>query len=117
MFKPLLLLLGYSIGIGELALGIFFHSTNSGSNIRKVMALLCTSTGLWVFISVFVAYKPDSTINHFLTNLVFILGVLLLTTLLHLTILFPIPQVQFNSLHIILLYQPVLIFTAIIFWF
>ena len=110
-----LVILTYIIGAGELLLAMYFLKTNSGVTIRKVMSLLCASTGAWVVTSAFVSYKPNSILVDTIGNFVFFGGLMLLTTLVWLVFIYPNPIVRFDALHVILLYVPVAIFTVILF--
>lgn len=111
--KTFLLIATYLVGVGELVLALYFWMTRSGNTIRKVMALLAFSTGVWVLLSVFIAYKEPSNLVLVVNQLVYVFGILLVTALVHLAILFPIPIVRFDRLHAVLLYLPALIFSAI----
>lgn len=110
--KTLLLTLTYIIGSGELILAIYFWITNSKNEIRRVMALLAFSTGMWVITSAIVAYKSTSQINNFINALVFCFGVILITALIHLFLIYPYRILKIDWLHIVLLYFPALIFSA-----
>lgn len=110
-----LVLLTYITGLGEILLSAYFIKTNSGSEIRKVMALLCASTGLWVLLCAYEAYRPETVINHAINNLLFVAGLILLTTLLYLVIIFPYRMRYFDSLHVVMMYVPVILFTVILF--
>lgn len=112
--KTLLLTLTYLVGAGELVLAWYFWKTNSGNEIRKVMALLAFSLGMWVITSAFVAYKPDDNLFLILTSrLIFVFGSLLLTSLFHFTLIYPYPVRIFDQYHKILLYIPAVIFSLI----
>ncbi len=104
--KFFLLSITYLVGILELILGIFFWVTNSKNEIRKVMALLAFSTGIWVVLSGVTSYVPYSRLGHYEIAIVYIFGALLLTALLHLTLIMPYPFFRFDKLHILLLYFP-----------
>lgn len=112
--KTLLLTLTYAVGIGELILGVYFWVTHSKSEIRRVMALLAFSTGTWVILSAVTSYVPYTAIGRYEMASVYILGSLLLTALLHLTLIFPFPIMRLDKLHILLLYLPLAIFSYIL---
>lgn len=110
-----LVILTYIVGAGELVLAAYFLKTHSGATIRKVMSLLCASTGVWVLTSAFVAYRSSTPFVGFIENIVFFSGVMLLTTLVWLVFIYPYPNIRFDALHVTLLYVPVLLFTVILF--
>lgn len=114
--KTILLTATYLVGIGELILAVFFWATHSKSEIRKVMALLALSTGLWVITSGLTAYRSSDGFIAFTNGMVFLSGALLINLLLQLTLIFPFPIIRFDRLHRILLYIPVLIFGLIAFF-
>lgn len=104
--KYILLTLTYLVGAGELALAIFFWVTHSKSEIRKVMALLAFSTGVWAMLSAATSYVPYSVFGYFEMALVYIFGALLMTALLHLSLITPYPFVRLDKLHTFLIYFP-----------
>lgn len=77
------------------------------------MSLLAFCTGMWVVTSALGAYVNPSAFTSFTLSLVYVFGALLITALLHLTIVFPYPFVRFDKLHAILLYLPAIIFSLI----
>jgi hypothetical protein len=110
--KEFLITINLVIGISELALAAYFWKTHSGSAIRKVMTLLAFSTGMWVILTglfsygvIFISYTDIAT------SFVYTFGVILVTALLHLVILFPHSIFNFDRLHAILLYVPAFIFS------
>ncbi len=111
--KYILLTLTYLVGAGELVLAIFFWVTHSKSEIRKVMALLAFSTGMWVITSAMIAYKSGGNISLLINGFVYTFGILLLTTLIYLTLIFPFPLRRLDWLHKVLLYIPAIIFSVI----
>lgn len=113
--KTLLLTLTYLVGIGELILAIYFWVTNSKNEIRKVMALLALSTGIWVITSGLTLCVSQTPITTFFMQLVFVSGALLITALLHLSLIFPNKLIQLDPLHGWLLYGPAIVFTLIMF--
>lgn len=110
-----LVVLTYAVGIGELLLAEYFWKTNTGQTIRRVMSLLSASTALWVLTSAYVAYKPSSPFVDVMGNIVFFAGLMLLTSLVWLVLIFPYQSVRIDRLHVVLLYVPVLLFTTILF--
>jgi hypothetical protein len=111
--KTLLLSLAYTIGIGELILAGYFWVTNSKNEIRRVMALLAFSTGMWVITSALSSYTSQSPTTIFILKSIYVFGVFLVTSLVHLSIIFPISIVRFDKLHAFLLYIPALIWSCI----
>ncbi len=110
--KDILLTLTYLVGAGELALAIFFWVTRSGNEIRKVMALLSFSTGMWVETSAILAYKPESNFTLFLSSLVFVFGAGLVFLLVHFVLVYPYRLIQLDRWHIILFYIPLLLLSV-----
>lgn len=88
----------------------YFWKTNSGSAIRKVMVLLAFSTGMWVIFTGTFTYRWI-LLDYFDLGISFVyfFGILFLTALLHLVILFPHKIFPFDRLHTVLLYIPTLI--------
>lgn len=111
--KTVLLTLTYLVGIGELILAIYFWVTNSKSEIRRVMALLAFSTGMWVIASGLTSYVPQTPLTTFYMRLVFIFGALLITALLHLTLVYPTQMIRLDSFHGWLLYLPTIFLSLI----
>lgn len=109
--KTFLLTATYLVGIGELILAIFFWMTHSKSEIRKVMALLALSTGLWVIFSGLLAYSTEASL--LINSFVYVFGIFLLTSLVHLSIVFPLPLVHLDRLHRTLMYLPATLFSII----
>lgn len=110
--KYILLSLTYLVGIGELILAIFFWVTRSGNEIRKVMALLAFSTGAWVITSAISSYRAQTPLTTFDTSLIFVFGVFLLSSLLHLVVIYPYPIYRFDWLHLVLFYTPATLFSV-----
>lgn len=113
MTKDILLTLTYLVGAGELALAVFFWVTHSKSEIRKVMALLSFSTGMWVVIGSLTTYTHPTSLIVFLVSTLYVFGVFLSTALVHLAIVFPFPLIRFDRLHSFLLYVPAILFSVI----
>ncbi len=67
------------------------------------MAWLSFVTGAWVISAGMSAYKTDT---FFIDPFVFSFGVLIMTSLLHLALIFPYRFLVFDRLHCILLYTP-----------
>lgn len=114
--KLLLLVLTYAIGLGEIVLGIFFWATNSKNDIRRIMAFLALATGLWVTLTAASAYVPEYKGIDWVVNGVMVFGLLLLTLLVHLSVIFPYPIKVLDRLHLVLLYLPVLFFSSFAFF-
>jgi hypothetical protein len=112
--KTILLTLTYLVGAGELILAIFFWVTHSKNEIRKVMALLAFSTGMWVILSGITSYVPYSTLGHYEMALLYISGALLLTALLHLSLIMPYPFIRIDRLHVFLMYFPSVLLSYIL---
>ncbi len=106
--KIFLLTLTYLVGTGELILALYFWINNSKNEIRKVMALLSFSTGMWVVLGAVTSYVPYSTFGYYEMTLVYIFGALLLTALLHLSLIMPYPLFLFDKLHAFLIYFPLM---------
>lgn len=106
----------YLVGTGELILAWYFWKTNSGDRIRKTMVLLVMSVGLWVIFIAHVAYAPAGNVPPVTVDLTYFLGILMVTTLLLLSFLFPYPTIRLDWLHYTLLYTPVIIFSAFLFF-
>ncbi|GEM_PF-5917806 len=111
--KTFLLTATYLVGIGELALAVFFWVTHSKSEIRKVMALLAFSTGMWVILSALTSYVSYSELGKYQVALVYVFGLVLLTCLVHLTLIFPFRLIHLDRFHVFLMYVPVIIFSYI----
>lgn len=111
--KTVLLSLTYIIGVGELILAAFFWITNSKNEIRRVMAFLTFSTGMWVVLNGLTSYTNPSTWITIALGLVFVFGIIVVTTLVYFALIFPFRIWTFDNLHIFLLYLPSLIFSYI----
>ncbi|MFH0829027.1 MAG: hypothetical protein V1907_02515 [Candidatus Kerfeldbacteria bacterium] len=111
--KTFLLTATYLIGVGELILAVYFWITRSGNTTRKVMVLLTFSTGMWVVLTAATSYVGETTLTILFMKLVFVFGILLMTALLHLILVFPSPLFRVDAFHVILLYIPTGIFSAI----
>lgn len=112
--KTLLLTLTYLVGAGELILAIYFWVTNSKNEVRKVMALLALSTGIWVVTTGLTSYVQQTSSNIIFGKLVFIGGVVLISSLLHFVLIYPIPLFRMDRWHAILLYIPAILFSIMI---
>lgn len=112
--KTLLLTLTYLVGAGELILAIYFWATKSKNEVRKVMALLAFSTGIWVVTNGLTSYVQQTSSNIIFGKLVFISGVVLISSLLHFVLIYPIPLFRMDRWHAILLYVPGILFSIII---
>lgn len=108
--KELLLTLTYLVGAGELVLAWYFWKTNSGNEIRKVMAFLALVTALWVITTAFITYAEPSTVVQLRSDFVYTFGVLIVTALFHFALVFPWPTLRFDWLHYVMLYIPAIIF-------
>lgn len=112
--KTILLTLTYLVGAGELILAIYFWVTNSKNEIRRVMALLAFSTGMWAITNALTAYVNPSRFVTFSLYLLFICGIISVTLLLYLIIIFPFRRIIFNKLHTILLFLPAVLIIIIL---
>lgn len=111
--KIILLSAAYVVGVGELFLSYYFWKTRSGNEVRKVMSLFAFFLSAWVLLSVASAYQVISNWVIIDNKLIYVFGVLLLTSLLHLVFIFPYRVFYFDRLHIFLLYIPSLIFSSL----
>lgn len=114
--KILILTVTYVIGISQLAVAVFFWITRSGSEVRKVMSLVAFSASLWVITSAITSYVPDPAGVKQPVAFVYFFGAVLVTSLLHFVLVFPLPIQQINKLSVSLLYLPVVIFSYILFF-
>src|SRR6185503_6136646 len=89
--KNILLTLTYLVGLGELALAVFFWVTNSKNEIRRVMSLFAFSTGSWCVFSAMSSYTSENTLTFFYTNLSYGFAVLALASLVHVVLIYPYP--------------------------
>lgn len=112
--KTILLTLTYTVGIGELILAVYFWVTNSKNEIRKVMAALAFSTGIWALTNALTAYVNPSPFVTFALNLLFICGITSVTLLVLLVIIFPYRLFTFDKLHAIFLFIPSLVVAIIL---
>lgn len=99
-----LIAINYAIGIGELVLGLFFIKTNSGNEIRKVMAFLAFITGLWVLVITFNAYNINVNSAAQLDKWTYVFGAFIVTALFNLALIFPYRLLRLDWLHYVLLY-------------
>lgn len=104
--KVILVTTTYLVGMGELLLAIFFWVTHSKSEIRKVMALMAFSMATWTLVNTFTAYRSSGAFLILSNQSTYIFGAFLLTSFVHLAIIFPYKLLQFDRLHAILLYVP-----------
>lgn len=112
--KTLLLLLTYLVGTGELILGIYFWKSNNRNEIRRVMALLSLATSLWVICSGLTSYVVQTPLTTIFMQIVFISGAILVTSLVHLALVFPNQLMRFDKIHAWLFYFPTLFWAIII---
>lgn len=113
--KTLLLTLTYLVGTGELVLAWYFWKTHSGDRIRKTMTFLSLFTGIWVLSIAPVAYAPTGTVPEFMLDMTYFLGVLMVTSVILFSFLFPYPSFRIDVLHMVLLYTPAAIFAGLLF--
>lgn len=112
--KTFLLTATYLVGLGELALAVFFWVTHSKSEIRKVMALLTLSTGIWAITNGLTSYVNYSRWVELNLVILFIAGLFIVSSLLHISIIFPHRVFTFDKLHAFLIYLPAIIFSIIL---
>lgn len=112
--KTFLLITTYLIGAGELFLAFFFLITHSKSEIRKVMALLFFCTGVWAITNGFTSYVNPSLWVDWNLKIVFISGITVVASLLHLSIIFPYRTFTFDKLHSFLIYAPALFLSTVL---
>jgi len=105
--------LTWIVGISEIIFGFYFVATNSKLEIRRVMASLCFSVGLWSVLSAFISYSEPSSINLLATKLVFVLGAMVIISLLHVILVFPYKYFAIDGVHRFLMYVPTVIFSII----
>ncbi len=108
--KTLLLTLTYLVGAGELVLAWYFWKTNSGNEIRKVMAFLALVTALWVITTASITYTEPSAAAQVRSDFVYSFGILIVTALFHFALVFPWPTLRLDWLHYVLLYGSAVIF-------
>lgn len=114
MTKDILLTLTYLVGAGELALAVYFWVTRSGNEIRKVMSLLALSTGMWVILSGATSYIEYSQTGYILTIILYSFATFVVTSILHLSLIFPYKLIHLDKLHAWLLYLPNIILIYIL---
>lgn len=107
----LLVSITYVVGVGELALGLYFWKTNSNNEIRRVMAFLALVTGLWVIANAASAYTLENSLTVFADKATFALGAFILTALFHFALVFPYPMRRLDTLHYIFFYLPAVAIT------
>lgn len=112
--KTLLLTLTYTVGIGEFVLAVYFWVTNSKSEVRRVMALLTFSTALWVFTTGLSSYTHEGPLVTIILKFVYVFGAIMITSLVHLSIVYPLPLIRIDYLHRILLYLPAAMLVALV---
>lgn len=112
--KTILLTATYLVGIGELILAVFFWVTHSKSEIRKVMALLALSTGMWAITNAFTSYTEPSPWVDWNLKITFFAGTIIVSALVHFAAIFPYRHFQFDRLHTFLLYLPAILLGTIV---
>lgn len=112
--KTVLITLTYLVGIGELVLAGYFWKGNAKNEIRRIMAFLSCTVGLWVLSLASNAYAVNDPVTVIRDKLTFILGLLLLTTALRFSIAYPFSLKRFDWLHNLFLYLPCVIFGYVI---
>jgi len=80
------------------------------------MALLASSTGIWVICNGLTAYTNPSTMVSFFVSLLYVAATIIVAGLFHFSIIFPYKIINFDRFHRYLIYLPVLIFSYIIFF-
>lgn len=113
--KEAAIILSYLLSAGILVLAAYFAKTNSGSPVRRAMALLSFSTGLWVLATTLGVYRVPDTLTYWTVRFTFVFGVLLVTALLLFCIEFPTPTFRLDRVHVFLAFVPVAIFSWILF--
>jgi len=114
--KEFLLTATYLVGLGELILAGYFWKTHSGNEIRKVMAFLSLSTAGWTISNTYVAQFISEPVVTFELRVIHFFGIYIVSTLLHLSIIFPFKKRIFDGLHTLLFYVPSIIISYIIFF-
>lgn len=107
--------LGYLVALGELWLAIYFLRTHSGHVVRKAMAALALSTGLWVLSTTVAMYAASTPLADVAVRLTYVFGVMMVTSVFLFALLYPIPSLTFDRWHIFLLIIPIGIFTVLFF--
>lgn len=110
----MLIILTYAISITELVLAGYFWKTNSGNVIRRLMVFMLFSTGLWVGTTAASVYQSPSAFADLFNKLVYVFGVFGLTTLLHFTLLWPIPKPWLIRFKVWIIYTPAVLFTILL---
>lgn len=104
--KTPLLTLTYLVGIGELILAVFFWMTRGNNQVRRVICLIAFSLGVWVLLNALTAYQNPSKAIDFASSFIYLSVVVFVTAAVHFALLFPIPFVRLDRLHVFLLYLP-----------
>lgn len=114
--KTILLTLTYAVGIGELILAGYFWVTNSKSEIRRVMALLAFSTGMWVLMNGLTSYTNSSIWIEYFLYALFVFGFGIVLLLVYLGLIYPYPIFALDRLHKILFVTIAAMYTYIAFF-
>lgn len=107
--KTVLLALAYSIGLVELGFALFFWKTNGGNQTRRVAGTLAFAMSAWVILNALTAYREPSAFVDGAFPFVYVSVLVAVTAMVHLALLFPIPLVRIDRLHVFLLYLPTLL--------
>lgn len=113
--QTFLLTATYLIGLTELAFGLYFWKTNAGNQTRKVAGTLALSMSAWVLLNALTAYRNPSAFTDLALPFIYLSVIVFMIAMVHLALLFPIPLVRLDRLHVFLLYLPVAFFIQPVF--
>lgn len=99
--KEFLIWISYAIVAGALFLALFFLKTQSGSVIRRMMALLAASTGMWVLATTLGAYNANGDITNITSRWTYVFGLLMVTSLFLFSSQFPVASFRLDRWHLV----------------
>jgi hypothetical protein len=112
--KEAAILFSYVLSVGILTLAAYFAKSNSGSPVRRAMAFLSFSTGMWVLATTVGVYHTPDTITLWSAPLTYVFGVIVVTGLVIFSLEFPASSFGLDARHITFLFIPVAIFTYLL---
>lgn len=92
------------IGLGEIALAIYFLTTIGRQNIRVAVGLLCAFTALWVVAGAFIIHQPQGIHDNVLSRSSYFFGPFIIFSLLYFIMNYPYENKAFDKYQVFWMY-------------
>jgi hypothetical protein len=97
------------VGLGELALAVYFLSTIGRQNIRVAVGLLSAFTAFWVIACALVINQPEGVYNNIFVRTSYFFGPFIIFSLIYFIMNYPYENRRFDASQVLWMYSLALV--------